>query len=485
MFILDTLYEDFPTTYETKINEFIVPIMIGVGILIILLIITLIALMKIFKKANRSGVAAYIPFYNLWVLLEIINKPKIYILLLLIPIINLIFYFQVIVALGKAFRKPSLFILGMLFFPLIFIPILGFGSSEYIGINSEAMLGKSVAKDLPVIEENNEDPINKPAQPLQERKKVEMSLGGGVYQKDYQKTLVNIEGKKKIQKPNLAGFRVETSQQQEQNTKPQNNGIDLLADVQFIETPSQKTTNSGPVQETAAAIQNAQTVTNNQESPTFNMPEIGIPQIQQEPNSLENNIENSIQQINTPSINENPLPENNTVSQNQLNNNEEEINNIGSTITSPANSPLSNENIPTENTESITSNMMQFGIPTIQQESAPVENSVGNSTMPNSTNPPIVNNGTGINPLTDFSSPQPIEAIKVEEKEIPAMPFSGVNSNTTIPPIQPEIPPITNSMPTQPINNPSGEQSEYITCPHCGAKIKNGSPKCFMCGKPL
>lgn len=485
MFILDTLYEDFPTTYETQINEFIVPIMIGVGILIILLIITLIALMKIFKKANRSGVAAYIPFYNLWVLLEIINKPKIYILLLLIPIINLIFYFQVIVALGKAFRKPSLFILGMLFFPLIFIPILGFGSSEYIGINSEAMLGKSVAKDLPVIEENNEDPINKPAQPLQERKKVEMSLGGGVYQKDYQKTLVNIEGKKKIQKPNLAGFRVEASQQQEQNIKPQNNGIDLLADVQFIETPSQKTTDSGPVQETAATIKNAQTVTNNQESPTFNMPEIGIPVIQQEPNSLENNIENSIQQINTPSINENPLPENNTVSQNQLNNNEGEINNIGSTIISPANSPLSNENNPMENAESITSNMMQFGIPIIHQESTPAENSVGNSTMPNPTNPPIVNNGTGINPLTDFSSPQPIEAIKVEEKEIPAMPFSGVNSNTTIPPIQPEISPITNSIPTQPINNPSGEQSEYITCPHCGAKIKNGSPKCFMCGKPL
>lgn len=485
MFILDTLYEDFPTTYETQINEFIVPIMIGVGILIILLIITLIALMKIFKKANRSGVAAYIPFYNLWVLLEIINKPKIYILLLLIPIINLIFYFQVIVALGKAFRKPSLFILGMLFFPLIFIPILGFGSSEYIGINSEAMLGKSVAKDLPVIEENNEDPINKPAQPLQERKKVEMSLGGGVYQKDYQKTLVNIEGKKKIQKPNLAGFRVEASQQQEQNIKPQNNGIDLLADVQFIETPSQKTTDSGSVQEPTATIKNAQTVTNNQESPTFNMPEIGIPVIQQEPNSLENNIENSIQQINTPSINENPLPENNTVSQNQLNNNEGEINNIGSTIISPANSPLSNENNPMENAESITSNMMQFGIPIIHQESTPVENSVGNSTMPNPTNPPIVNNGTGINPLTDFSSPQPIEAIKVEEKEIPAMPFSGVNSNTTIPPIQPEISPITNSIPTQPINNPSGEQSEYITCPHCGAKIKNGSPKCFMCGKPL
>ena len=485
MFILDTLYEDFPTTYETKINEFIVPIMIGVGILIILFIITLIALMKIFKKANRSGVAAYIPFYNLWVLLEIINKPKIYILLLLIPIINLIFYFQVIVALGKAFRKPSLFILGMLLFPLIFIPFLGFGSSEYIGINSEAMLGKSIAKDLPVIEENNEDPINKPAQPLQERKKVEMSLGGGVYQKDYQKTLVNIEVKKKIQKPNLAGFRVEASQQQELNTKSPNNGIDLLADVQFIETTPQKATDSRSSQESIATTQNAPIVTNNQESPTFNMSEIGIPAIQQEPNPLENSTENSVQQINTPPINESSRPANDTIFQNPLNQNQGEINTIGSTITSATSSSLSNENIPVGNAESITSNMMQFGIPIIQQEPSPVENSIGNSTMSNSTNPSMIDNETTLNPLTDFSSPQPIEAIKIEEKEIPAMSFPAADSNTAIPPFQSEIPPITNNIPTQPINNLSGEQSEYITCPHCGAKIKNGSPKCFMCGKPL
>ena len=485
MFILDTLYEDFPTTYETKINEFIVPIMIGVGILIILFIITLIALMKIFKKANRSGIAAYIPFYNLWVLLEIINKPKIYILLLLIPIINLIFYFQVIVALGKAFRKPSLFILGMLLFPLIFIPILGFGSSEYIGINSEAMSGKSVAKDLPVIEESNEDPINKPAQPLQERKKVEMSLGGGVYQKDYQKTLVNIEGKKKVQKPNLADFRVDTSQQQELNTKSQNNGIDLLADVQFIETTPQKATDSGSSQESITTTQDAQMVTNNQESSAFNMPEIGIPAIQQEPNPLENNIENSAQQINTSPINENSHPANDINLQNLLDQNKDVINTTGSTITPATSSSLSNENVPFENAESITSNMMQFGIPIIQQESVPVENSIGNSIMSNSTNPSMIDNETTLNPLTDFSSPQPIEAIKIEEKEIPAMSFPAADSNTAIPPFQSEIPPITNNIPTQPTNNLSGEQSEYITCPHCGAKIKNGSLKCFMCGKPL
>lgn len=399
MFILDTLYEDFPTTYETQVNEFIVPIMIDIGILIVLFIVTLIALMKVFKKANRSGIAAYIPFYNLWVLLEIVNKPKIYIVLLLIPIINLIFYFQVIVALGKAFRKPSVFTLGMVFFPLIFIPILGFGGSEYIGINSEAMLGKSVAKELPVVEEKNEDSTGKPAQPLQERKKVEMSIGGGVYQKDYQKTLVNIEGKKKIQKPNLADFRVDTSAQQETTTNPQSNGIDLLADVQFIETNSQTSTVSETPEQTpeASPIENEQMPIGEQTPPTFSMADFGIPVIQQESVSPEN-------QIDTPKVSSNTL----------------------------STTPLST-----------TDNQVSIDLPFIH----------------------------------------PIEPISAEEKSI-----SSADSTTTTPEsiIQPTVTPSSNQLPIQSTNTQLGtEQGEYITCPHCGAKIKNGSPKCFMCGKPL
>lgn len=451
MFILDTLYEDFPTTYETQVNEFIVPIMIGAGILIILFIITLIALMKMFKKANRSGIAAYIPFYNLWVLLEIINKPKIYILLLLIPIVNLVFYFQVIVALGKAFRKPTAFILGMLVFPLIFIPILGFGSSEYIGINSEAMLGKSVAKDLPVIEDNNEDSINKPAQPRQERKKVEMSIGGGVYQKDYQKTLVNIEGKKKVQKPNLADFRVDSSQQQNTSVTQKNNEIDILADVQFIETtPQAQTTDEIP--QAPISDNNSINETSNNQTPTaFGIPEIGIVATQQEKSRLKSQSESSYQQPNIPPTN----PINNTISNNQptlLTNTTEENNSNINIPTLIEDSGSLQESTSTEKIEPTIFSVEQFGIPVIQQETSSAENSFENTI-------------SNVNPLdtiytntsTDNSySQQSTEINQIEE----------------------------NKAPTMTEQNPS-EHGEYITCPYCGAKIKNGASKCFMCGKSL
>ncbi len=480
MFILDTLYEDFPTTYETQVNEFIIPIMIGAGILIILFIITLIALMKIFKKANRSGIAAYIPFYNLWVLLEIINKPKIYILLLLIPIINLIFYFQVIVALGKAFRKPSAFILGMLVFPLIFIPVLGFSSSEYIGINSEAMLGKSVAKDLPVIEDNNEDPVNKPAQPLQERKKVEMSLGGGVYQKDYQKTLVNIEGKKKIQKPNLADFRVDTSQQQAPSATPtqNNNGIDLLADVQFIETtPQAQTTNEVP-QAPIADINSISETNDNQNSTptTFGIPEIDIVTTQQEENPLKSEPESSYQQPNILPINEPTNPINNTISNNQPTPvaNATEENNSNINIPSFTDSSVSpQESTTIDKTEPTIFSVEQFGIPTIQQEPS-AQNSFENTiSTVNSVNP--VNTTYTNTPADNLYPQQPTEINQIEENKAPTTtPFSTSSIS--------EAQPMINTAP--PEQNP-GTQGEYITCPHCGAKIKNGAPKCFMCGKPL
>ena len=450
MFILDTLYEDFPTTYETQVNEFIVPIMIGAGILIILFIITLIALMKMFKKANRSGIAAYIPFYNLWVLLEIINKPKIYILLLLIPIVNLVFYFQVIVALGKAFRKPTAFILGMLVFPLIFIPILGFGSSEYIGINSEAMLGKSVAKDLPVIEDNNEDSINKPAQPRQERKKVEMSIGGGVYQKDYQKTLVNIEGKKKVQKPNLADFRVDSSQQQNTSVTQKNNEIDILADVQFIETtPQAQTTDEIP--QAPISDNNINETSNNQTPTAFGIPEIGIVATQQEKSRLKSQLESSYQQPNIPPTN----PINNTISNNQptlLTNTTEENNSNINIPTLIEDSGSLQESTSTEKIEPTIFSVEQFGIPVIQQETSSAENSFENTI-------------SNVNPLdtiytntsTDNSySQQSTEINQIEE----------------------------NKAPTMTEQNPS-EHGEYITCPYCGAKIKNGASKCFMCGKSL
>ena len=192
------MFDDYPTIYETTINEnFIYWIILGV-ILLILLIITILSLGKIFKKANRSGISALIPFYNIVVLLEITNKPKYYFIFYLIPGINLLFHLFTMFSLARLFRKSRNFAVGLTILPFIFYPILAFSDSEYIGINLAAMEGKSTTIDVPkVVEEEEESPVVHEEQDEGSRN-INISIGGGVYQKDYTNTLLQVDKKQTI-----------------------------------------------------------------------------------------------------------------------------------------------------------------------------------------------------------------------------------------------------------------------------------------------
>lgn len=88
---------------------------------------------KIYEKAGQPGWASVIPFYNLYILLKIIGKPGWWLLLFLIPFVNLIFAIWAINLLSKSFGKEEGFTLGLIFLGIIFYPILGFGDARYIG----------------------------------------------------------------------------------------------------------------------------------------------------------------------------------------------------------------------------------------------------------------------------------------------------------------------------------------------------------------
>lgn len=188
------MYDEFPTVYETSLElKWVYFIILGV-FLFIILTVSLISLARIFKKANRSEISAFIPFYNLIILLEITNSSKWYFLFLLIPGVNLIFYIIIMFSLANSFRKTKPFALGLTFLPFIFYPILGFSNSEYIGINLEAMKGKTISVNIPKIVDTGEE-----QQPIlhEERdtslENINISIGGGVYQKDYTNTLLQVD----------------------------------------------------------------------------------------------------------------------------------------------------------------------------------------------------------------------------------------------------------------------------------------------------
>jgi hypothetical protein len=99
----------------------------------IFIVVMVTALWKIFKKAGRPGWAAIIPFYNTYILIDIVGRPVWWLFLLFIPLVNLVVIALLYFDLAKSFGRSSGFGLGLIFLAPIFIPILGFGSSTYVG----------------------------------------------------------------------------------------------------------------------------------------------------------------------------------------------------------------------------------------------------------------------------------------------------------------------------------------------------------------
>ena len=118
--------ESFP--FVAAIIAILVPLII---ICIGIAILEIVALWFIFEKAQEPGWAAIIPIYNLLIVIKIAGKPWWWILIALIPIVNLIFYILVLDGLAKSFGKTSSFTVGLFFLRFIFLPILGFGNAQY------------------------------------------------------------------------------------------------------------------------------------------------------------------------------------------------------------------------------------------------------------------------------------------------------------------------------------------------------------------
>ncbi len=162
-------------------------------------IIQLIGTWKTFKKAGKGGWEALIPYYSQYVQFKISGVSPWFLLMYLVPIIllPLIFWSEfvfeisndpaliipVIVVnllvcassialtvlqcyafhkLAKSFGKDIGFTIGLIFFPWVFLPIIGFSKSiTYVGPNGVS-INNDIVENTEVVEENtvvNEDPI--------------------------------------------------------------------------------------------------------------------------------------------------------------------------------------------------------------------------------------------------------------------------------------------------------------------------------------
>lgn len=100
-------------------------------VVVCLVVLTISARWKMFKKAGQPGWASVIPFYSAVKTLELTNYPLWWSLLMVVPIVNIFLMVVVLRRLATAFGKGAWFTIGLIFLPFIFYPILAWGKAEY------------------------------------------------------------------------------------------------------------------------------------------------------------------------------------------------------------------------------------------------------------------------------------------------------------------------------------------------------------------
>ena len=121
-------------------------------IAVLYILIPTIMLWGVFRKAGEPGWVAIIPVVNIYFLLKIARRTPLWILLFISPLFSqviakgesanmvlsllsltsLFVWFSIMHSLSTAFGKGFLFTIGLIFFGFIFVPVLAFGSAEYL-----------------------------------------------------------------------------------------------------------------------------------------------------------------------------------------------------------------------------------------------------------------------------------------------------------------------------------------------------------------
>jgi hypothetical protein len=105
-----------------------------------IVIVVIAGMWKVFTKAGKPGWASIVPIYNLYILLEIVGRPTWWLAFLLlgfIPFIGslalLVVMFIIYWDVAKSFGKDIGFAIGLMLLGIVFWPMLGFGSAQYVG----------------------------------------------------------------------------------------------------------------------------------------------------------------------------------------------------------------------------------------------------------------------------------------------------------------------------------------------------------------
>lgn len=95
------------------------------------LVLAIAGMWTTFTKAGQKGWTSIIPILNTLVMLKIVKRPMWWIILMLIPCVNIVVWIIVANEMSKAYGHGVGFTIGLILLAPIFFLILGFGSSQY------------------------------------------------------------------------------------------------------------------------------------------------------------------------------------------------------------------------------------------------------------------------------------------------------------------------------------------------------------------
>ena len=96
----------------------------------------IVSMWKVFEKAGQPGWAAIIPIYNLYILILVAGRPGWWLILMLVPFVNIVVEIIVSIDVARNFGKSTGFGIGLFFLSFIFYPILAFGEAAYQPVES-------------------------------------------------------------------------------------------------------------------------------------------------------------------------------------------------------------------------------------------------------------------------------------------------------------------------------------------------------------
>jgi len=100
---------------------------------LVVLAFAVLVVWKLFVKMGRQGWEGIIPFYNNWVVVQLMGRPVWVFILWIIPCTAIVGHIMISLDMARKFGKSQAFAIGLILLAPIFYAILAFDDSRFQG----------------------------------------------------------------------------------------------------------------------------------------------------------------------------------------------------------------------------------------------------------------------------------------------------------------------------------------------------------------